>query len=258
MVANIGSEWINFCDNVFEVVKRRFGKSYPIMDEEDTSSSLLALRDAIFSLPCAVKVLELKNDAEKYEHIKDNICQILGYDFSRLGKVSVDYLGIMDAENTDLLRDVLVENLDFGREEATDFVESFCREFKTVGLFDPDKPDLYIQFTFYNILNNQEEYVRELFHLFAIGFLPFVEKFRKDEIDWNSLYGLEKDPILSLSEIIRRDPIMDGFLGLETIEQVQEAISDIQLIPSVPKEKKRVFDRAFLGSRCGSEFHCPP
>ena len=77
-----------------------------------------------------------------------------------------------------------------------------------------------------------------------LEFTPFVRKFRKDEIDWNSEYDLKNDPILPISEIIKRDPTMDAFVGLRTIENVQGAISDIQLIPVVPEQVKRVFDRA--------------
>ena len=77
-----------------------------------------------------------------------------------------------------------------------------------------------------------------------LEFTPFVERFRKDEIDWNSEYDLKSDPILPMSEIIRRNPIVDAFIGLRTIEDVQKAINDIQLIPAVPEQVKRVFSRA--------------
>jgi len=69
--------------------------------------------------------------------------------------------------------------------------------------------------------------------------IPFVRKFRKDEIDWNSKYDLRSDPILPMSEIIKKDRVTDAFIGLETIEDVQRAVSDIQLIPAVPEQVKK-------------------
>jgi hypothetical protein len=237
-------QWKDFFEDVFKRVKDRFNQSYPLFDEDEASPMLLALRDAVFSLPCAVKVLEVRVDTEKFNHLKDEVCQLIGYNFSKLRKVSVEYLGIIQANEKEKLGNILFQKLGFEKKDAEAFAESFSQELRTTGAFDPSKPDLYLQFTFYNILKRIEAYTKELFEILALDFTPFVRKFRKDEIDWNSEYGLKSDPILPLSEIIKRDPIMDGFIGLRTIDEVQGAISDIQLIPTVPEQVKRVFDRA--------------
>lgn len=235
--------WNVFFENVFRKVKDIFNRSYPITDEE-ASSQLVALRIAIFSLPCAIKVLEVRVDTDKHKQIKDEICHLIGYDFSVLGKVSVEYLGIIEASEKEKLVNILFKEYGFERKVAEDFAESFSHELRTIGVFDPSKPDLYLQFTLYNILKNVDEYATELFMILMLEFTPFVGRFRKDEIDWNSEYDLKSDQILPMSEIIRKDPIMDAFVGLRTIEDVQKAISDIQLIPAVPEQVKRVFTRA--------------
>ena len=244
MFADTKNVWIVFFVNVFRKVKDIFNRSYPIADEEEASPQLLALRDAVFSLPCAVKVLEVRVDTDKHKHIKDEICHLIGYDFSVLGKVSVEYLGIVDASEKEKLGSILFQEYGFEKKDAEDFAENFSQELRTTGAFDPSKPDLYLQFTLYNILKNVDEYATELFRILMLEFTPFVERFRKDEIDWNSEYDLKSDQILPMSEIIRRDPIVDAFIGLRTIEDVQKAINDIQLIPAVPEQVKRVFSRA--------------
>lgn len=243
---NTRNEWVDLFEDVFERVKEMFKEAYPFENEEDVSPNLVALKDAVFSLPCAVKILELEVNAQKYEHIRDDICQIVTYDFSKLGKVSVEYLGIIRVDDTEKLKDILFEKLGFEQEDATEFAKSFCEDLTIMGLFDPSKPDFYLHFTFFNIRKNPEEYIRKLFFLLTgPGNLPFVEKFRKEmEPDWNALYGLKEDPILSISKIIQRDPIVDAFVGLSAIEDVQKAICDVQLIPSVPEEVKRVFNLA--------------
>lgn len=237
-------QWKDFFKDFFKRVKDRFNGSYPLFDEEESSPTLLALRDAIFSLPCAVKVLDLRVDTEKFNHIKDEVCQLIGYDFSKLRRLSLEYLGIIQADETEKLGNILFQKFGFEKKDAEDLAESFSQDLRTTGAFNPSKPDLYLQFTFYNIQKNIDEYSRDLFEILVWDFIPFVRKFIKDEVDWNSEYSLKSDPILQLSEITKRDPIMDVFSGLRTIEDVQRTICDIQLIPSVPENVKKVFDRA--------------
>jgi len=236
--------WNILFENVFKKVKDNFNKSYPIVDEEEASPQLLALRDAVFSLPCAIKVLEIRVDTRKHKHIKDEICQLIGYDFSILGKVTVEYLGIIQSSEKEILEDILFQKYGFEKKDADDFAEMFSQELTTTGCFNPDKPDLYLQFTFYNICKNIDEYAREVFEILMLEYAPFVRKFRKGEVDWNSKYSLRSDSILSMSEIIRKDPTTDAFIGLGTIEDIQRLICDIQLIPAVPEQVKRVFNRA--------------
>ena len=242
---NTRNEWVNFFKNAFERVKEMFKEAYQFEDEEEISPGLLALRDAVFSLPCAVKILELEVDTTKCEHIEDDVCQIVTYNFSKLGKVSVEYFGIIKADEREKLRDVFYEKLGLDKKDATEFAESLCRDFRTTGIYYPNKPDCYLQFTFFNIRKKPEKYIRELFSILTLpGYSPFVEKFKKEEPDWNALYCLEEDPILPFSKIVQEDPILEGFVGFATIEKVQKMISDIQLIPTVPEDVKRVFNRA--------------
>ena len=147
MFADTKNVWIVFFVNVFRKVKDIFNRSYPIADEEEASPQLLALRDAVFSLPCAVKVLEVRVDTNKHKHIKDEICHLIGYDFSVLGKVSVEYLGIVDASEKEKLGSILFQEYGFEKKDAEDFAENFSQELRTTGAFDPSKPDLYLQFT---------------------------------------------------------------------------------------------------------------
>ncbi|MDH5385940.1 MAG: hypothetical protein OEY18_14660 [Candidatus Aminicenantes bacterium] len=102
-------QWKDFFEDVFKRVKDRFNQSYPLFDEDEASPMLLALRDAVYSLPCAVKVLEVRVDTEKFNHIKDEVCQLIGYNFSKLRKVSVEYLGIIQANEKEKLGNILFQ-----------------------------------------------------------------------------------------------------------------------------------------------------
>ena len=71
------------------------------------------------------------------------------------------------------------------------------------------------------------------------------EKFRKG-VDWNSQFNLKPDPIVPMSELTKMDKTLSAFSGIEEggIAKLQKDVSDIQLIPAVPEDVKRVFQHA--------------
>ncbi|GAG80389.1 unnamed protein product, partial [marine sediment metagenome] len=101
-----------------------------------------------------------------------------------------------------------------------------------------------------DIRREPERYVDDLLEF--VSWVPLssetAEKFWEKEVDYNALYGLAEDSILSMSRIIEKDPIFGAFVKLSggeaigiTIEDLQKHVSDIQLIPPVPEAVKRVF-----------------
>ena len=104
----------------------------------------------------------------------------------------------------------------------------------------------------YDILEKPEEYTRDFMHSFWITFgHKILQKFER-RIDYNSKYGLKSDPVLPLSELLKKDKIFSSFVKVDksgepreiTIEDLQESVCDIQLIPNVPEGVKKVFDAA--------------
>jgi len=54
-------------------------------------------------------MLELRVDTERHKHIEDKVCQLIGYDFSKLGNRSVAYCGLIDADDTNGFNRFLAE-----------------------------------------------------------------------------------------------------------------------------------------------------
>jgi hypothetical protein len=67
------------------------------------------MKNFFHSLPCPVKMLELRVDTERHKHIEDKVCQLIGYDFSKLGNRSVAYCGLIDANDTNGFNKFLAE-----------------------------------------------------------------------------------------------------------------------------------------------------
>ena len=248
MVESSFSYWGDYFDVAFEKVKTRFGEIYPAGEAGELPPAILVMKNFVHSLPCLVKILELRVDTERHKHIGDEVCQFIGYDFSKVGAPSIAYCGIIDADDTNGFNKFLAE--EFALPPSEELARSFCCDLATTYFSDTARPDIHFQFPRYDIRRKPEQYVDDLLQL--ISWVPLSsetkQKFWEKEVDYNALYGLAEEPILPMSKIIEKDPTFGAFVTLSwgesigiTIEDLQKHISDIQLIPQVPDRVKRVF-----------------
>lgn len=234
--------WDEFFDKVFNALKVKFKEIYPFKEDGAVSPDIVALRDAIFKLPCPVKVLELRFDTAKFAQVKDGIGHILRYDLSRIGEMQVEDYGVMAVKNTDILKSVLIDK--FGFSEST--VAEFVSDFKTMGTWDPEKLDYYLHFTQYDLRKRGyfDEYLSELLQIFLYTIHnQRIQKFKREN-DFNLLYNLKEDKVLPWEVVTNRDPALNALCRKPTVEDLQKDICDIQLIPTVPEEVEKIFKAA--------------
>ena len=233
----IEEEWLTFFDRVFNEVKKKVDRNYPVEEDGSSSPETLAIIEAIENFPCPLKIAEIKIDIENYPDISDDICQIINYDFTRLGEKSLEYYGAIDSRDKEKLKQIIVKHFNLSEKGF----DEFYKDFTYIGWTD-DNRNFYTQFRTYNIKNNIERFVSDFYSdLMGLMRYKLVEKFKK-VIDYNRLFNLKSDPILSLEEFIKRNDIQ-GLLG-SSFQDLQERVCNFQLIPSVPEHVKRVFDNA--------------
>lgn len=236
---NAENRWNEFFDKVFNALKVKFKEIYPFKEDGEVSPDVVALRDAIFKLPCPVKVLELRFDKAQFVHVKDGIGHILRYDLSRIGEKQMEDYGVIDVENRDALKSVLIDKFGFPEIAVADFISRF----KTTGIWEPEL-DYYIHFAQYDIRRYFDKYLFELLQIFLSNIeTKLIKKFKR-EIDFNSLYNLREDNVLPWELFTNREPILDTQFRKPTVEDLQKDICDIQLIPTVPDEVKIIFKAA--------------
>ena len=248
------NKWFKYFNTFFQEVQRRFHKRYPIQEESAVSPQLIAIRDFIDGLPCSIDLLELRIDTTQYPHIESKICQFIKYDFLQLGDLSVKYLGVVDCTDRHALEKTLAEGFELPKSEAKSFTDSLInRDFRIAGYLDPEMPEIYFQVTHYDIQKNPEKFIKDfLLKVLSPIFLDgIVSKFRKKEIDYNALYDLKKDPVLPLVQLMKKDETFSVFERPEndhvrpiTLEDLQEDVCDIQLIPNIPESIQKVFQYA--------------
>lgn len=237
---NTENGWNEFFDEVFNELRLKFKEIHPFKEDGEVSPDVVALRDAIFKLPCPVKVLELRFDTAKFPQIEDGIGHILRYDLSRIGEMQVEDYGVMDVKNIDALKSMLIDKFGFSESNVADFVS----DFKTIGIWDSEKLEYYPHFTQYDIRKCFDEYISEFLQIFLYSIHnQLIKKFKKEN-DFNVLYNLNEDKILPWEVFTTREPILDNLFRKPTIEDLQKDICSIQLIPTVPEEVKRIFKAA--------------
>jgi len=243
---NYQKEYYQYFSEFFKDVKKEFRESIGFREEEYLSSGELALRDAINSLPCPVRIVKIKVDVKKHKRAKDSVAYLIGYDFSNFGKLAVRYYGEVKLDKVEEHGKLLKKYFGLDKQK-----EKLLKNFELKGYGDPDRW-YWFDVVSYDIINKRTDYLREFIFLFQTTFIDkILQKFEK-RVDYVSKYGLKSDPILPLSEIIKKDKILNYFIKENktgrtselTIEDLQNHICGIQLIPSVPEEVKKVFNAA--------------
>jgi hypothetical protein len=238
------AEWANFFNEFFKEVRKMILEQYRVEEDESGPPEIMAIRKVADNFPCPVRIAEIKIDIEKHKHIKDEICQIIRYDFSELGVQGefVEYCGFADAKDSEKLKKLLVEKFDL-----TFSFEDFHKDFRMTGWSD-DETTFFTQFPCYDIRKDLRRYVWDFY---ILGFDTFLGgKIRQEYgkgINWKSKFNLNADQILPMSEIIKMDKTLSAFFPFsegQNIEELQKEICNIQLIQTVPEGIQKIFRNA--------------
>ena len=233
--------WESIFAESFEFVKQYFAE----LSEHKKSECIAPVERAILTglekLPFPVKIIDVSVDNQKYPRLKDEICQLIYYDLSKIGKKQVDYCGKTSSKKDDSVI-FLAECFGISKDDSQciiDSMDDLNKNSEWLGFPLSDK--LYIQFTSYNIKCHIERFHNDFRFLFTDTFNDyFASQYNLEEkTDFNSRYKLKPDAILPPLDLLVRDPRTSC-----SLEALQDSLADIQLIPKVPDPVKHEFQRA--------------
>jgi len=229
----------------FENLKKEFVKGIGNKEDDEFSSVELAFRDVISALPCPVSVVRITIDVKKYTESKNNVYHLIKYDFSNFGEFSIKYYGVTDLDEIEKHKK-LMEDFKLNQNEIKEL-----KSFKLRGYGDPEFW-YWVLVIRCDILEKREECTKDFMKLFWTTFgHQLLEKFEK-RIDYNTKYGLKSDPVLPVSELLKKDITLSPFVKADksgeyheiTLEDLQKSVCDIQLITTVPEGVRKVFSAA--------------
>lgn len=258
MVSGVAAEleeWQKTLSLVADCLREDFHRSYPFKNDGDVSPSLVALRDAFHAFPVSADVILI--DAGSKQSVGHYGSIVMGANFSAgpiwtliahhmvdTSRKGVRFHGSRKLADLDSCLPLLAESFGLDDETYRDSIGNL----QFSGCWTWDSTEI-VDFVPYDIRRFPTEYGRYLAqNLFMSHADGLVSRFKK-ETDFNALYGLAGDPILPLEEWTKIDPTTALFVKLSdgkplTIEERQQSICDIQLIPKVPDDVRVTFRRA--------------
>ncbi|MGE5894508.1 MAG: hypothetical protein ACM34I_10670 [bacterium] len=238
-------EYSAFFGTFFDSVKEEHQTLTGSRQDDELSLSEQAFRNAVRALPCPVSIIRLRVNTRKYSEAKNPVYHLITFDFSRCGLSAVTYYGERDLDELDAHA---------GAWKEFDLNPQMLNELRTFRLGGYGSPNQWnwVWIVPYDILKHPGLYVEDFLASFQITFRNKIIKEFGEKTDFSKKYWLPHDPILHLHELQKRDDIFNSFVRVDkygdrselTIEDEQESISGIQLIPHVPEKITNIFRTA--------------
>lgn len=220
-------------------LKALFRKNNPIVHEDEVPPEVLAFRDFIGSFPHPIRVLmvrpepsQIDSHSEAFTLIRMDVCDTSTNSAAYFSALSVSEIhdhvpeiqSTFGIANTDLLTDL----------KPFSFIN---RESKYFGHFVP-----------YSVSEHLDEFAAQLFGFFGDQYWGYIQARYRKEADYNERFDLQPDPILSSDELLRPHPFSVSMVHADgnslSIEEWQEHVANMQLIPFVPEDVKSTFEVA--------------
>lgn len=247
-------QWQETLAKVAALIRDDFKHQHPFEDDGDVSPDVIALRDAFHAFPFATDILLIDagearaaghyaNIFAEPEPFTGPIWTLIAQHVGETSTKEIKFHGTRALADLDNYLTLLEEN--FGLDDR--YRESIMN-LSFSGCWALDCSEM-VDFVPFDIRQHPNYYARYLSHLLRTQCAEgLIERFKK-ETDYKSLYRLTKDPILSLEELTKIDDRTACFVTLfgghpPSIEQRQEDVAAIQLIPNVPKDVRETFQRA--------------
>lgn len=236
-------------------VREAFHRCFPpFKNDGDVAPDIVALRDAFYAFPVPTDVLLI--DSAKVQPVEprlymDNkkeegpIWTLVTHHISETPGHEITFHGTRPLAEFSGYCSMLTERFGFRDDDGT---LEIIKDLKNTGFRDYQSLDI-VDFVPFDIRERPETYAKYFSEsLLMDGADMLVPKFKK-EINYNATYGLQKDPVLSLDDWTKIDPTTAMFVNLldskpPTFQERQEAVFDILLIPKVPQDIQRTFQRA--------------
>lgn len=234
-----------------EVFHRNFSS---FKNDGDVSPTIVALRDAFYAFPVPTDVLLIDSGRVQpvepriflhTEREEGPIWTLIAHHVGEAAGRGITFHGTHPLVELDEYCSLLKERFAL-RDDDGSLVS--IKNLTGTGFWDYESLDI-IDFIPFDIRARPEVYARH----FAESLLMnnqemLIGKFKK-EIDFNRVYALQADPILSLEDWTKIDTTTAMFVNLldgkpPTFQERQGAVCDIQLIPKVPRDIQLTFQRA--------------
>jgi len=230
----------SYFSSFFENLKQELIGQLSNKNDDQLSYQKLALKDAIFSLPCPVSIVRIKVNANIYENTESESYYLIKYDLSNYGKFQIDFYGEIEI-------DKINRNVNFADVfSLNNIIIESLKELRLVTYGDTEWP--WYWFVSQKTLVNTKRYIRDFLLFYEFNFKDKIVRLFGKEIEYNVKYNLEPDEILDQSNLLSIDKTVKTLFKAKNteklLEKLQRDICGFQLSPNIPKEVRKVFNAA--------------
>lgn len=234
-------DWFAFFKEIFEDSKEKLREHYKLEADGSGHPLLVSYNKAVESLPCGVKVLEVKMNEKRFTEIEDDIIQWIQFDFSILRKLEVEYLGSVELSDATHILEILITKFGFSRSYAGTLLEGYLREVGALRAATNTDKFSYLIFTTKDIKKQKSGFMKEFISHFMFSLVDIIVRQLGLPLERYFKYELPPERVLPFEELIKRD---SPNYPSTNIEKLQEQISKIQLVDTVPEHVIRTFKNA--------------
>ncbi len=246
--------WDETFADVAGYLREAFHRSFSFKDDGEVSPSIVALRDGFYAFPVPTDVLLI--DSGRVQAVQPRIFldidgevgpiwTLIAHHVGDKSREGITFHGTRALADLDSYSSLLVQRFAFRDNDGSLEIVSNLRP---AGFWDTESLDI-VDFIPFDVRERPLVYARCFAEsLFMNQQDVLIRQFKK-EIDFNTAYALQRDPILSLDDWTKIDSTTALFVKLEdgrpvSLEERQATIGDIQLISKVPQDVQVTFRRA--------------
>ena len=231
------ADWEQFFLAVADHLKVLAQQRWPLETDGSGHDTHVSMHRLFSAFPLAVDVLLLDTTGVKSDFKQGDLATLIRYDFSRPNRLAVKYHGMIPladlTSHTELLGSLM---------ELDESIFESLQELRLRAIYPFP---YYIEIVPYDPRPDPIQYADE-FSMFFDPHGEFWEPFSASR-DFNAEFNLKPDRVLEEADLLRISPVNVGFFSTDratAIQEIQEAVAHIQLIPQVPEHPRRVFDWA--------------
>lgn len=241
---SVAGDWGHLFENVAALIQQQFISRFPFKNDGDVSPEVLALRDAFGAFPVPTEVLLVDIEGCESPLSEGRYWTLVQYRLAEPRRATVNFHGVVRLDRMKEWTAVLSEVFGLAEEQVLSSIRSLTFQGASDSAFSE-----FVEFVPYDVRNDPEKYAARLFEsLLWFHAESLIRRFRKDT-DFNSLYKLAADPILPEDKLLAIDDITAHFVNIHnlkppSLQERQQEVSAILLIPQVPESVRRTFNSA--------------
>lgn len=233
---------------VFERVRKRLDDTWPVEKDGSGPPERLVMKDAIKRLEPQISIVCLRVDKTRHPKYRDDLRCVLIYDFSKPGPTQVKFLGEADEDNATVLKQVLAEQ--WSPQVAEHYFRDLGADARISGIMETEGVKKILQSVPYDLRQHIGEFEFDMCGRLMDWLQATVET--PDLLaEYAKRYDFVPVEVPSGEALKGPDPRMQNFVRWRegkplplTVEDLAKDMAMVFLIPSVPEEVRKTFQRA--------------